>query len=99
MERVTVEVAAWRGRMARSPAYWFAAALQGVAVTFAPLGAYALGAAGYPIWHPLLWGCLAATYFVALYHFVFSGVLIQKLRETPPPAEDDDLSRTAPWPS
>jgi hypothetical protein len=82
MEKVTIEIDSTWAKIARSPLYFVFAALQGVAVSFAPLFLYWSGKGkfyeGYEwIVVPL---CFAIIFTVPVFYYRLAGPVIKELR-------------------
>ena len=85
MGKVTIEVNSIWVRIVRSPLYWIVAALQGVAITFAPLFLYWSGKGFFPpgekqFMVPL---CFAAIFFVGMFYMLLGSEVIRALRKAP----------------
>ena len=83
MEKVTVEInPKWR-KLARSPLCFLVAALQGVAITFAPLFLYWCGKGSFlPGYEWLIVPlCFAAIFLVPLFYYRLGGAVIRELRK------------------
>jgi hypothetical protein len=84
MSTVTVEIDAKWAKIVRSPAFSIVAALQGVAISFAPLFLYWSGQGkfyhGYERFIVPL--CFAVIYLVPLVYFRLGGAVINGLRKT-----------------
>jgi hypothetical protein len=83
MEKVTIQLDAKWVRISHSPLYLIVAALQGVAVSFAPLFLYWCGKGTYfqaTEWLvvPL---CFAVILLVSLFYFWLGGAVIKELRK------------------
>jgi hypothetical protein len=83
METVTVEVNAKWVRIVNSPLYWIVAALQGVAITFAPLFLYWSGSGKYfPGWEWLVVpSCFATIYLVGMFYVLLGNAVVRELRK------------------
>ena len=85
MSKVTVEVDSRWVKIVRSPLYWVVAALQGVAISFAPLFLYWSGKGFFPPGEnrflvPL---CFATIFFVGMFYMVLGSGVIRELRKVP----------------
>ncbi len=85
MGKVTIEVNSKWVKIVRSPLYWIVAALQGVAVSFAPLFLYWSGKGYFPPEEnryvvPL---CFATIVFVGVFYMLLGGQVIKELRKAP----------------
>ncbi len=85
MGKVTIEVNSKWVKIVRSPLYWIVAALQGVAVSFAPLFLYWSGKGYFPPEEnrylvPL---CFATIFFVGVFYMLLGGQVIKELRKAP----------------
>ena len=83
MAKVTVEIDSRWVKVVHSPVYWIVAALQGVALTFAPLFLYWCGKGKFfPgtewIVVPL---CFAVIYLVGVFYIALGGVVVKALRK------------------
>jgi hypothetical protein len=85
MGKVTIEVNSIWVRIVRSPLYWIVAALQGVAITFAPLflywsgkGFFSAGEKQFVV--PL---CFAAIFFVGMFYMLLGSEVIRELKKAP----------------
>jgi hypothetical protein len=85
MGKVTIEVDSIWVKIAHSPLYWIVAALQGVAVSFAPLFLYFCGEGmfphGFDRFVALL--CFAIILLVGIFYMWLGGEVIRELRNTP----------------
>jgi hypothetical protein len=85
MGKVTIEVNSNWVKIVRSPLYWIVAALQGVAVSFAPLFLYWSGKGFFSssenrIIVPL---CFATIFFVGMFYMLLGSGVIRELRKAP----------------
>jgi hypothetical protein len=84
MSTVTIEIDAKWAKFVRSPAFSIVAALQGVAISFAPLFLYWSGQGkfyhGYERF--IVPFCFAVIYLVPLVYFRLGGAVIKELRKT-----------------
>jgi hypothetical protein len=83
MEKVTIQLDAKWVKIARSPLYFIVAALQGVAVSFAPLFLYWCGKGGFFagkewIVVPL---CFAVILIVSFFYYGLGAAVIKELRK------------------
>ena len=87
MEKITIEIdAKWR-RLVRSPLYYVVAALQGVAISFAPLFLYWSGKGSFfpgSEWF-VVPACFAMIFFVPLFYYRLGAAVVKELRKQPLP--------------
>jgi hypothetical protein len=80
---VTIEIDARWQKIVRSPLYWIVAALQGVAITFAPLFLYWSGKGMFP--HGYEWivvpSCFGVIFVVGFFYMGLGGAVIAQLRK------------------
>ena len=83
MSRVAIELDSKWVKIANSPLYFMVAALQGVAVSFAPLFLYWSGRENF--FHGFEWLvvplCFAVIFFVSLFYFMLGAAVIKELRQ------------------
>ncbi|MGD0800269.1 MAG: hypothetical protein ABR906_03025 [Terracidiphilus sp.] len=85
MGKVTIEVNSKWVKIVRSPLYWIVAALQGVAVSFAPLFLYWSGKGFFSPGEnrfvvPL---CFATIFIVGMFYMLLGSGVIRELRKAP----------------
>ena len=85
MGKVTIELDSKWVKIVRSPLYWVVAALQGAAISFAPLFLYWSGKGFFPPGEnrflvPL---CFATIFFVGMFYMVLGSGVIRELRKVP----------------
>ncbi len=83
MDKVTIEINSRWVKIARSPIYFVVAALQGVAVTFAPLFLYWCGKGYYFFGYEWIVTptCFALIYLISLFYFWLGSEVIRELRQ------------------
>jgi hypothetical protein len=83
MAKVTIEIDSRWVKVVHSPVYWIVAALQGVALTFAPLFLYWCGKGTF--FHGTEWIvvplCFAVIYLVGIFYLVLGSVVVRALRK------------------
>ncbi|MGB8012648.1 MAG: hypothetical protein WCF68_13615 [Terriglobales bacterium] len=82
MEKITVEIDSTWAKIARSPLYFFFAALQGVSVSFAPLFLYWSGKRTFFPGHEwfVVPSCFVVIWLVPVFYFRLAGPVIKQLR-------------------
>ncbi len=83
MDTVTIEINSRWVRIARSPLYWIVAALQGVAITFAPFILYLSGRGSFH--HGSEWiivpSCCIAILVVGFFYICLGNAVIRELKK------------------
>jgi hypothetical protein len=83
MDKVTIEIDSKWAKLVRSPLYWVVAALQGVAVTFAPLFLFWSGKGAF--FHGFEWiivpSCFAVILLVGFFYMLLGNAVIGELRK------------------
>ena len=82
MRKVAIEIDSRWVRIVRSPLYWIVAALQGIAVSFAPLFLYWSGRG---IFYPnyrwfIVPSCFAVIFLVGYFYMALGSAVIAELR-------------------
>ena len=85
MGKVTIELDSKWVKIVRSPLYWIVAALQGVAVSFAPLFLYWSGKGFFPPEENrfVVSLCFATIFFVGMFYMWLGSGVIRELRKAP----------------
>ena len=83
MDKVTIEISSKWAKIVRSPIYFVVAALQGVAVTFAPLFLYWSGKGNYFLGYEWIITpiCFLLIYLISMFYFFLGAEVIRELRQ------------------
>ena len=78
--KVKIEIDSRWQRIVRSPIFYVVAALQGVAITFAPLFLYQCGQKKWFGYEPVIVPvCFAVIFLVGMFYFALGGAVIREL--------------------
>ncbi len=82
MDKVAVQIHPSQRRFAQSPFFFVIAALQGVAITFAPLALYWCGKGQMSGLEPIIAPvCFGVIFFVSLFYYMLGSAVVKELRK------------------